>query len=69
MTSAYKRAYTEVVEIIKYLPNEEYSKIPLNKINYFKENMDKEYKFRIDPNIELEKYIHISIIDSRDFLT
>ena len=55
MTSAYKRAYTEVIEIIKYLPKEEYSKIPLDKINYFKENMDKEYKFKIDPNIELEK--------------
>ena len=55
MTSAYKRAYTEDIEIIKYLPKEEYSKIPLDKINYFKENMDKEYKFKIDPNIELEK--------------
>ena len=55
MTSAYKRAYTEVIEIIKYLPKEEYSMIPLDKINYFKENMDKEYKFKIDPNIELEK--------------
>ena len=55
MTSVYKRAYTEVIEIIKYLPNDEYSKIPSEEINYFKENMDKEYKFKIDPNIELEK--------------
>lgn len=55
MITAYKRAYTEVIEIIKYFPNEEYAKIPLEKINYYKENMDKDYNFKINPNIELEK--------------
>ena len=55
MITAYKRAYTEVIEIIKYFPNEEYAKIPLEKINYYKENMDKDYNFQINPNIELEK--------------
>ena len=55
MINAYKRAYTEVIEIIKYFPNEEYAKIPLEKINYYKENMDKDYNFQINPNIELEK--------------
>lgn len=55
MINAYKRAYTEVIEIIKYFPNEEYAKIPLEKINYYKENVDKDYNFQINPNIELEK--------------
>lgn len=55
MIGAYKKAYTEVIEIIKYFPKEEYDKIPLEKINYYKENMDKNYNFQIDPNIELEK--------------
>lgn len=55
MITAYKRAYTEVIEIIKYFPNEEYAKIPLEKINCYKENMDKDYNFQINPNIELEK--------------
>lgn len=55
MTSMYRKAYTEVIEIIKYFPNEEYAKIPLEKINYYKENMDKNYNFQINPNIELEK--------------
>lgn len=55
MITAYKRAYTEVIKIIKYFPNEEYAKIPLEKINYYKENMDKDYNFKINPNIELEK--------------
>ena len=55
MISAYKKAYTEVIEVIKYFPKEEYDKIPLEKINYYKENMDKNYNFQINPNIELEK--------------
>ena len=55
MISAYKKAYTEVIEIIKYFPKEEYDKIPLEKINYYKENMDKNYNFQINPNVELEK--------------
>ena len=55
MISKYRKAYTEVIEIIKYFPNEEYAKIPLEKINYYKENMDKNYNFQINPNIELEK--------------
>ena len=55
MISQYKRAYTEVIEIIKYFPEDEYNKIPLEKINYYKENMDKNYNFHINPNIELEK--------------
>ena len=59
MNSDYKRAYTEVIEIIKYFPDEEYSKIPIKKINYYKENMDKDYNFQINPNMELEKQ-HIS---------
>lgn len=55
MTDAYKRAYTEVLEIIKYFPTEEYEKIPKDKINYYKENMDKNYVFYIDTSLDLEK--------------
>lgn len=55
MTDLYRRAYTEVIEILKYLPEEEYSKIPIERINFYKENMDKNYDFKFDSNIELEK--------------
>lgn len=55
MTNAYKKAYTEVLEIIKYFPIEEYFKIPKDKIEFYKENMDKNYNFHIDPNIDLDK--------------
>lgn len=51
----YAKAYTEVLEIIKYFPQEEYDKIPKEKIDFYKENMDKDYKFKINPEIDLAK--------------
>lgn len=55
MINTYSKAYTEVLEIIKYFPKEEYNKIPKDKIEYYKNNMDIDYDFHIDPSIELEK--------------
>lgn len=49
------KAYTEVLEIIKYFPKEEYNKIPLEKIQYFQKNMDNNYNFIINPKIDLRK--------------
>ncbi len=51
----YAKAYTEVIEIISHLPREEYLKIPKNQIKFYTENMDKEYIYKIDPEIELAK--------------
>lgn len=55
MNDIYKKAYTEVLEILKYFPYAEYSKIPTEKIDFYKENMDSSYSFIINPNIDLEK--------------
>ena len=52
---AYAKAYKEVLEIIKYFPEEEYNKIPQEKIEFFKQNMDKHYYFQINPNIDLSE--------------
>ena len=51
----YAKAYTEVLEIIKYFPKEEYDKIPTEKIEFYKNNMDKEYIFVINPEIDLSE--------------
>lgn len=51
----YARAYTEVLEILRHLSNEEYSKIPESKIEYFKQNMDSNYNFSINPSVDLKK--------------
>ncbi|MBR6034008.1 MAG: hypothetical protein IKP28_04665 [Clostridia bacterium] len=55
MNSKYTKAYKEVVEIIKYFPQEEYNKIPKEKIEFYETNMDKDYQFAIDPSIDLSK--------------
>lgn len=55
MEGIYRKAYTEVLEILKYLPKEEYDKIPTEEIEYYKENMDREYVFKLDPTIDLGK--------------
>ena len=51
----YKKAYKEVLEILRYFPDEEYNKIPKDKIEFFKQNMDKEYEFTINPQIDLSQ--------------
>ena len=51
----YQKAYTEVLEILKYLKTEEYNRIPKEKIRFYKENMDKNYIYSINPQIELSK--------------
>ena len=48
MKSNYPKAYTEVLEIIKYLPKEERDKIPAEKIKFYEQNCDKEYEFTFD---------------------
>ena len=53
MINNYAKAYTEVLEILSYFSKEEYSKIPEEKIKYFKKNMDKDYIYTINPEIDL----------------
>ena len=55
LDNKYAKAYTEVLEIIKYFPEEEYNKIPKEKIEFYKNNKDKDYKFIIDPRIDLSR--------------
>ena len=55
INSTYSRAYTEVLEIIKYFPKEEYAKIPEEKIEFYKNNMYKDYIFTINPEIDLSE--------------
>jgi hypothetical protein len=49
----YAKAYTEVLEIISYFPREEYLKIPEERIQFYKNNMDPNYSFKINPLIDL----------------
>lgn len=51
----YNMAYAEVLEILKYLPESELRKIPKDEIKFLENNMDKDYKFVLDPEKALEE--------------
>ena len=53
INTIYAKAYTEVLELIKHFPEEEYNKIPKEKIEFYKDNKDKDYVFVINPEIDL----------------
>ncbi len=53
MNNTYSKAYTEVLEIINHFSEDEYKKIPKEKIDFYEKNKDKDYNFKIDPNVDL----------------
>lgn len=55
MNNKYAKAYTEVIEIISHFSDEEYSRIPKEKIEYYEENRDKNYIFKLEPNVDLSE--------------
>ena len=48
-------AYCEVLEVLKNIEEEDYLKIPQEKIEVFKEFSNKEYDFKFDPNKSLDE--------------
>ena len=55
MNNRYARAYTEICEILKYLPKEEYERIPKEKIEFYEKNKDKDYIFVFDASKTLQE--------------
>lgn len=51
----YANAYTEVLDILKYISKEDYEKIPKSKIKIFEENSNKNYSFKYDVDKTLEE--------------
>ena len=66
MEDFYPKAYKEVIEILKYLPEEDVKKIPEEMINMFEKNMDKEYKYTINKNKPFNKQIMLK--ETREIL-
>ena len=50
MKGNYHKAYKEVIEILKYLPQESVNKIPKTMLKTFENKMDKDYVFKVDTN-------------------
>lgn len=48
LTKEYKMAYKEVIEILKHVPEDDVQKIPKEKIEFYKNNMDNDYNYTLD---------------------
>ncbi len=53
----YEMAYVEVLEILKHLPEEEYNKIPKEKIEYYEKYKDENYFYQFDEHFPIEEQI------------
>lgn len=51
----YAIAYSEVLEILKYISKEDYNKIPTEKLNVFITNASKDYQFEYNPEKTLDE--------------
>ena len=51
----FANAYTEVLEILKNISQEDYNKVPKEKINLFEHNANKEYIFDYNPSKTLQE--------------
>ena len=58
MKDNYSKAYKEVIEILKYVPQESVDKIPQTMLDTFKAKMDVNYDFKVDIN----KSLYLEII-------
>lgn len=55
MENNYPKAYKEVIEILRYVPQESINKIPQTMIDTFKTKMDKEYDFKVNVDKSFEE--------------
>lgn len=58
MDKKYAKAYTEVLEILKHIPKDEYEKIPKSEIQFYESNYDKNYKYMYNEsaNVKSKRY-------------
>lgn len=57
MEDNYKKAYKEVVEILKFVSKENVNKIPKEMLDMFEEEQDKEYNFKVDTTKSFEEQL------------
>ena len=55
MEENYHKAYKEVIEILKYVPQESVNKITKTMLETFEKKMDKDYVFNVDINKSFEE--------------
>ena len=55
MNDLYAKAYSEVLEILQYIPKNQLEKIPQKILNLFDTHRDKNWKFKYNPNKTLDE--------------
>ena len=53
-TKEYAMAYTEVLEILRHVPDEDIAKIPKDKIHFYELNCDSSYEYKLDSSREFK---------------
>ena len=51
VNDTYERSYVEILEILKFIPRDEFEKIPKELIEFYEKNKDKEYQYIYNPNL------------------
>ena len=52
---SYEKAYVEVLEVLKYIPQKDYNKIPSEKIEFYNKNKDSKYFYKFDETLPIEE--------------
>lgn len=55
MEKKYARAYTEVLEILKHIPEDELERIPKSELQFYEDNCDKNYKYEYNQDLAVDK--------------
>ena len=63
MKENYPKAYTEILEILKYMPENDVNKIPKKLLDTFEYKKDTNYSFIIDKNQDFSK---LKILDEAE---
>lgn len=63
MKENYPKAYTEVLEILKYMQKEDVNKIPTEMIEMFENKKDKSYLFNVKEN---DDFADLNILDETE---
>ncbi|MBR2743899.1 MAG: hypothetical protein IKE01_01195 [Clostridia bacterium] len=57
MEKKYARAYTEVLELLKHIPEDEVDKIPKTELQFYENNCDKNYKYEYNDELRVDEQI------------
>lgn len=61
ISEEYAIAYKEVMTILSHVPKSDVNKIPQEKLEFYKSNMDKNYEYKIDITKQFEEQIMSNI--------